>query len=427
MSKLPVPKTIQNALAAIAAALGRARSDTQGTLSAGRAARPLLALGSLAASLLLLEIVTAYTGLLVPSEFQDRHTMLHEFFEPDPELGFKTRADLKNFLIRWRETGVEGRYTTDAFGFRNAGRDYRQSRLFFAGDSFPWGVWLARQQTFPDIVEDELGEPVINLAQQGYYIEQYERLLERHAPARRVPARRIPVRRIPAGRPAVVALCIYANDLAPPISPEDLRDFYSRFGWDKYQSYPEREKRLSFRVGEMLAGGLARLLESAGRGGHDGLDSPAPESPLDTRTAPSGMRFYRKMGAIPEYFSNKWNENTETVFRRTLESLLSRAITPVVFLLPSKESAYKQEYLKLFPGRYLEIEEEGYRRLCEISQSLAVECEDLTETFRQEAGSAPAYFPLDPHWNQRGHQIAAREMKPLLRRLLAASGKLQAP
>lgn len=420
-------KTIQNALAAFAAALGRARSGTQGTGSAGRAAKPLLVLGSLAASLLLLEIVTAYTGLLVPSEFEDRHTMLHEFFEPDPELGFKTRADLKNFRIRWRETGVEGRYTTDAFGFRNAGRDYRQSRLFFVGDSFTWGVWLARQQTFPDIVEDELGEPVINLAQQGYYIEQYERLLERHARAGRVP-----VRRVPAGRPAVVALCIYANDLAPPIGPEDLRDFYSRFGWDKYRSYPEREKRLSFRVGKMLAGGLARLLDSARRGGHDAQDAagpnaPGPESPLDTRTAPSGMRFYRKMGAIPEYFSNKWNENTETVFRRTLESLLSRAITPVVFLLPSKESAHKQEYLKLFPGRYLEIEEEGYRRLREISQSLSVECEDLTETFRQQAGSAPAYFPLDPHWNQRGHQIAARAMKPLLRRLLATSGKLQGP
>ena len=401
MSKLPVPKTLQNALAAIAAALAHPRSGTQSTVSAGRAAKSLLVLGSLAASLLLLEIVTAYTGLLVPSEFEDRHTMLHEFFEPDPELGFKTRADLKHFLIRWRETGVEGRYTTDAFGFRNAGRDYRQSRLFFAGDSFTWGVWLARQQTFPDILEDELGEPVINLAQQGYYIEQYQRLLERHAPA---------------VRHAVVALCIYANDLAPPISPEDLRDFYSRFGWDKYQSYPEREKRLSFRVGEMLAGGFARLLESAG-----------PKSPLDTRTAPSGMRFYRKMGAIPEYFSNKWNENTETVFRRTLERLLAQAITPVVFLLPSKESAYKQEYLKLFPGEYLEIEEEGYRRLCAIAQSLAVECEDLTEAFRQEAGSAPPYFPVDPHWNQRGHQIAAREMKPLLRRLLANSGKLQAP
>ena len=136
MSKLPVPKTIQNALAA---ALARPRSSTQGTLSAGRAAKSLLVLGSLAASLLLLEIVTAYTGLLVPSEFADRHTMLHEFFEPDPELGFKTRADLKHFLIRWRETGVEGRYTTDAFGFRNAGRDYRQSRLFFVGDSFTWG------------------------------------------------------------------------------------------------------------------------------------------------------------------------------------------------------------------------------------------------------------------------------------------------
>ena len=422
MSKLPVPKTIQNALAAITAALGRARSDTQGTLFAGRAAKPLLALGSVAASLLLLEIVTAYTGLLVPSEFEDRHTMLHEFFEPDPDLGFKTRADLKNFLIRWRETGVEGRYTTDAFGFRNAGRDYRQSSLFFVGDSFTWGVWLARQQTFPEILEDELSEPAINLAQQGYYIEQYERLLERHAPVRY-----LPVRRVAARRPAVVALCIYANDLAPPISSEDLRDFYSRFGWDKYQSYPAREKRLSFRVGEMLAGGFARLLASAGRGGHDGQDASAPESPLDTRTAPSGMRFYRKMGAIPEYFSNKWNENTETVFRRTLESLLAQAITPFVFLLPSKESAYKQEYLKLFPSRYLEIEEEGYRRLCEISQSLGVECEDLTETFRQEAGAAPAYFPLDPHWNQRGHQIAAREMKPLLRRLLANSGKLQAP
>jgi hypothetical protein len=81
-----------------------------------------------------------------------------------------------------------------------------------------------------------------------------------------------------------------------------------------------------------------------------------------------------------------------------------------VFLLPSKESAYRPEYERLFPGDHLEIEESAYKRLCEIASEMDVACTDLTPAFRAATRSANPYFQRDPHWNELGHRLAAAEI-----------------
>jgi lysophospholipase L1-like esterase len=341
-------------------------------------------------SILAIEVITAATDLLVPAEFRDRQRLLHGFLQPDPKLGFIAKTNQRDYLITWSETGVEGRYSTDEFGFRNYGRNYSSGKIFFVGDSFTWGVWLPREATFPDLVENALNVPVINLAQQGYYIEQYELVLKRF---------------LNDSWPRIVALCIFANDLAPAMGSDDLAHFYERFGWDKYETYPPSEKRFLYRVGRTLA-----AWDWLGEETSTGV-SPGP---FDLATAGSGMRFYRRMGAIPDYFTNRRNDNTEAIFRRTLQFIHSQGATPLVFLLPSKESAYQDTYLRLFPGSYLSIEEEGYRRLCEIAQSENTSCTDLTATFRANSRQSQTFFTLDPHWNARGHQVAAEQMSKVI-------------
>ena len=122
------------------------------------------------------------------------------------------------------------------------------------------------------------------------------------------------------------------------------------------------------------------------------------------------MEFYRQLGVHPYYFTQSYDAGIEAVFRRLLVFVQESEVTPIVFLLPSKESACKQEYLKIFPGDYLEIEETAYRRLCEISTELGVDCLDLTSAFRQASSKRDTYFKRDPHWNRDGHLVAADEM-----------------
>lgn len=87
----------------------------------------------------------------------------------------------------------------------------------------------------------------------------------------------------------------------------------------------------------------------------------------------------------------------------------------VVFLFPSKESAYKPEYLKLFSGDYLHNEEEGYARIRKLADEQGIECVDLTPVFRDHASKGEKlYFDKDPHWNELGNKVAADAILPYL-------------
>lgn len=343
--------------------------------------------------LLAIEAIVVPLEVFVPAEFHDRHRTLFGLFEPDPVLGFRARPNLRDFEVSWMGNSLRASYSTDERGFRNAGRNYEDSEIVFAGDSFTWGSWLPREQTFPDLVGLRLGKQVLNLAQESYYIEQYEKvihlLLEQWQPNH---------------RPQYVALCIFANDLTTPISDDDLSFFYERFGWNDYREYPLHKKLFVYRAGQLAAGATRWAAVSSG------LAAPSPPSHLDRKTTPSGIELYRQLGAHPYYFSQSYSTHTEEVFRRLLAYIAAKNITPLVFLLPSKESAYKNAYEELFPGDYLEIEQSGYQRLCGIASELQVPCTDLTDAFRHAAKAANPFFQNDPHWNELGHRLAADEI-----------------
>ena len=174
-----------------------------------------VSLAALLVTLAAVEAVVVPLELLVPSEFHDRHATLFGLFEPHPELGFRARPNLRDFQVSWRENSLTGTYSTDDFGFRNVGRNYAESEIYFIGDSFTWGAWVPRADTFPDLVGRELGVQISNLGQESYYIEQY------HKVARLA---------LGWGRPRRVAVCLFANDLTAPMSDEDFETSTSDSG-----------------------------------------------------------------------------------------------------------------------------------------------------------------------------------------------------
>jgi hypothetical protein len=340
-----------------------------------------------------LETIVASLELLVPSEFRDRHMTLFHLFEPHPDLGFRTRPNLNSLEVNWRNDSLTGTYSTDAFGFRNVGRDYESSEIYFIGDSFTWGSWVPRKDTFPDRIGLILGVEISNLGQESYYIEQYLKV------ARAALAR---------GKPRKVVICLFANDLTAPLSDDELTNFYQRFQWDQYRYYPFYKKTLIYQAAHSFRGLVDNTAVVFG------WRSGPPLSHLDRAIHSTGMEFYRQLGVHPEYFSQSLNVAIEAKFRLLIQEIKTRGAEPVVFLLPSKESAYKRTYKKLFSGDYLSIEETSYSRLCSIAKKKDVICVDLTSAFRKRSQLVDTYFHNDPHWNMEGHRFATTEMVPHL-------------
>lgn len=346
----------------------------------------------------LIECGSAASGVWVPGAFRDRQRLLYEFFEPDPVLGFRAKANLRDFEIRWSETGEWAAYSTDAEGFRNVGRDPAEARILFLGDSFAWGVWLERKLTFPDLLERRLGVAVANWARESYGIEQYALLAERF---------------LAAHDPDVVAVCIYANDLTKPISTEQLADFYDAFGWSGFARYPWRKRTVLHQVWERI--------ESAWRARN------AAPSHLDFAETSDGVRLYRGLGAHPWYESAGYDKAIEGKYADMLRRIAAAGAVPAVFLLPSKESVYFRRYAELFDESYLGIEERAYARLVGIARAQGAAALDLTPAFRSAGRQPAAYFAIDPHWNAAGHALAAKHMAAALEAVPAARRQASGP
>lgn len=341
---------------------------------------------------LVAEAVVISTQLLVPADFADRHRVLFEMFEPHPEWGFHTRPNLRNFRVRWRETGVEAAYSTDEFGFRNVGRDYDAARIAFIGDSFTFGMWVAEEETFAGRLEQQLATPILNLGQQSFYIEQYalalDWFLENH-------------------QPDVIVVSIFANDLTPEMTSDDFAHFYKRFGWDAYESLPWQQRSIVYQ--------LSTRLESW-------RHPAAPPQEPDSGIGPLGLTLFRIAGAHPSYIRSDQVTHTEQVLAGIVERAVSQGVRTVVAFLPSKESTYHRDYAELFGGNYLENERMGYERLASVAESAGAITVDLTPTFRAHADE-PLYFEVDAHFNAVGHTLVASALQPFLDTALAEESR----
>lgn len=217
-------------------------------------------------------------------------------------------------------------------------------------------------------------------------------------------------------RPEVVALCLFANDLtAVPVSmrlPENEDRSLYYFGpqgvWTRYlKSRPWQEKSFALNLYKQ-----AKLLT-------EGLADPVDVGRVDTvgrERARDGSWMYRHRGADKHYFEKDRHLIMEQKLADILTTLGDQQIATVICLFPSKASVYNREYGDFFPDTtaYLDIEKEGYRRMCEVAARYEVPCVDLTMGFRAQAAKRRLYFDIDPHWNEAGHSLAAHLVLPHL-------------
>ncbi|MCB1509498.1 MAG: SGNH/GDSL hydrolase family protein [Hyphomicrobiaceae bacterium] len=350
-----------------------------------------------------LEAVSLATGVLEPQEKTERRKYFIQFLRPDDRYGFRVRESLRGLRISWLSDDVSMTVDTDAKGFRNVGYDYDKARAFIIGDSFTFGSWVARDQTFFGQLGKSLGEPVMSLGIGGYGMVEYGLLAEDYVPK----------------RPALVMVGIFANDLT--LIPESFSAkhrakpsgyYYGPVGvWERY-IVPSTLWEVS--LTNQLSTAVTKLFTAKGR-------AQAAAVSQSQRPASDGTILFRKRGSEATYLSGGHAPAIEQRLRAILALIKSWGGVPLVVFFPSKESAYISEYARLFPDTlsYLNVERDGYKRMADLAAGMGVATLDLTPAFRAAVGKRPKlYFRQDNHWSPEGHKLAAEVMAPVVKRML---------
>lgn len=350
----------------------------------------LLMLAGVIVGLLIIETFAITTGVAVPQK--SKAQIFYQFIQPDDQLGYKPKSNLKDFKTVWKEARVTEVANTDSYGFRNVARDYTKSNLYFLGDSFTWGQWVSEEKTFPRLVESELKQSVINLGVPGYSFAQYETLFHEW---------------IAKYKPNTVILSIVANDLT---------NYSSDIGQKIYDTLKERsffpwyEKTFLY---QFVLNSNKKSLQ-------------APSGNTIYKEAKNGLTLFNLSLAAPEsgvgvdrdYLTSDAVVKVEAALSRIINFSKKNQVKLFVFLVPSKESTYIKDYVQLFPENValLKNEEIGYQRLCELAGAQEVTCVNLTDDFRKNSDREKLYFDIDGHWNPAGHQLAAQVILDTLKK-----------
>ncbi|MBW4687716.1 MAG: SGNH/GDSL hydrolase family protein [Komarekiella atlantica HA4396-MV6] len=338
----------------------------------------LLMLAGVLVGLLIVETFAISTGVAAPQK--SKAQIFYQFIQPDAQLGYKPKSNLKDFKTVWQEAKVAEVANTDSYGFRNLGRDYTKSDLYFIGDSFTWGQWVSEEKTFPRLIESELKQSVINLGVPGYSFAQYETLFNEF---------------IAKYKPNTVILSIVANDLTN-YSSDIGQKIYDTLKARSFSPWYEKtflyefvlktnKKSLQIPISKEAKNGLTLF----------DLSLAQPESGV---------------GVDSDYLTSDGVVKVEAALSRIINLTKKNQVKLFVFLVPSKESAYINDYVQLFPDdvTLLKNEEIGYKRLCDLAKSKEVNCINLTDNFRKNTKQEKLYFDIDGHWNPAGHQLAAK-------------------
>jgi lysophospholipase L1-like esterase len=342
----------------------------------------LLMLAGVIVGLLLVETFAITTGIAAPQK--SKAQIFYQFIQSDAQLGYKPKSNLKDFKTVWQEAKVTEVANTDSYGFRNLGRDYTKSNLYFIGDSFTWGQWVSEEKTFPRLVESKLQQPVINLGVPGYSFAQYEILFNEW---------------VAKYKPNTVVLSIVANDLT---------NYSSDLGKKIYDTLKERSFSPWYEK--------TFLYQFALKNNQKSLQAPIG-NPI-SKEAKNGLTLFDLSLAVPEsgvgvdsdYLISDAVVKVEAALSRIIKLTKENQVKLFVVLVPSKESAYINDYIELFPNdiALLKNEEIGYQRLCALAKSQDVTCVDLTDNFRKNSKQEKLYFDIDGHWNPAGHKLAAK-------------------
>lgn len=256
------------------------------------------------------------------------------------------------------------------------------------GDSFTFGAGVDHAETWVGQLAKLTKREIINLAVPGHGPYQYTRIFQKYGTAL---------------GPKIILYTLFTNDL------EDTRRFEER---QKSQQRGKRKltiKRFlkNYSASNNLFRNLIYSFKTKGR---------------DDTWDGVGLKLLARKLRNPYGIPDGQFESTWTIVAKQIETAVeeSKRINAIfVFLyFPSKEEVYWQlakervKPIKDFEDR-IERLSKATQNYCRLRQLL---CLDLSSALRQRGlNGEKLYFPIDIHWNERGHLAVAQEIFKFLR------------
>jgi hypothetical protein len=283
-------------------------------------------------------------------------------------------------------------------GFRDTLPDQPPSALVL-GDSFGFGMGVRQEEIWSEILEQETGQPIVNLSQTGASSLQEARLYARYG-------RQLPVK--------LVFWLFFQNDLK-----DNLR--FARWANPKaaiVEAVRQPDQTCTGPVHDFLEkySLTYELLLFSNRACHY---SNLPSNPV-YRDFNLSLTFCLDhdicdLGVQTQMLAAGW-PLTRQALLDTLVQLDLTGAELVIILVPSKEQVYWEQFRQvtsLPPDYNIDQLVEPVRLFCLEGK---LHCLDLTPVFRAEAAKGQQlYFPVDIHWNAQGHALAAQVVEEFLR------------
>jgi hypothetical protein len=326
-----------------------------------------------------------------------------ELWEDDDDLRERMKPGL-NTIIHGNPEYPAWSIKTDSLGLGPAGfRDTLPDQPPYAlvlGDSFGFGVGVAQQEIWLERLENEIGQPIVNLSQVGASTLQEARIYARYG--RQLPAQ-------------VVLWMFFQNDLKDNLRFAD---------WLK----PEANSAQAVRQPTRPCSGPAHRALKRYSLAYELILYWRRNCEYSAMTSTPIFRDERLSLAFcldhdicdldvqARMISDGWPLTRQALLETKTQTEQAGA-TLVIIIVPSKEQVYWDQFEQLatFPPNF-DVDQmiEPVRDFCSLNK---VYCLDLTEAFRVEARRGrQLYFPIDIHWNAQGHAVAASVVREYLRR-----------
>ena len=309
-------------------------------------------------------------------------------------------------------------YHIDAHGFRET-TPLEEARVFALGDSCVYGVGIAQDRTWVELLQRDIGQPTYNLGvsgsspQQHYEVVEY--LLERESAAPEIQE--------------LLWLIFEGNDLEEAdeqtAEPEEPRGL----AWLLRGTVLESLADLPFRIKYNSA--IRRLLERelilarpgapALGGGPFVVDGQRLVHPL-YRSDRHGHRLFlnlyiQRAARSQSYIRNHPNLLTlHQTFEAMAELSREHGFRVTVLLAPSAPRLYAS-YFEHFPT--ISDEPHFLDEVAGMAGEVGFEVIDLAEELRPWAARELLYWRDGSHWNERGHQVVSAIVAATSRRRAA--------
>jgi len=373
----------------------------------------------------------------------------------EPELGFRPLPDRCWRYRRVFDLQIGGKasaafhspdstaleFCTDHDGFATA--PDAEPRIAIVGDSFVQSRGVAAADRWTQVLEGLSGRQVANFGVSGYAPQQTALTVARYA--------------LPRSPRLIVFALFEGNDVQDAEQYQQYRR--GGIGWRELeaahrragQGSTVRSRYQEYVVGTLVEHFAARLLERlAPRAATVDRVAGLGFNPVtahlgdrDLRIAFSGLLLRRAALSSDEWESRPGFAMTVDSVERAWRQAEAAGVEFVVTLLPSKESIYPwllrdsidgpmfERYVAALPVDHVPPTWEAYLRhrgslgtvLSSRLGERGVRVFDLRPAFEAHAARGEElYHPLDSHWNEAGHRLAAEELWRQLEPILSADG-----